>query len=121
MKNKLMALTLVALLAAPAWAEPGARLRLPQGARAGERLSQVPAEARWSAAPTKRRSHAKTGAIAGGVALGVAGGLVGIGVCDIASEGNGCSSAAPVAVFALASAAVGAGVGALVGWAIKKD
>ena len=114
----LLAVAVAVHLAAPGWAATPARLRLPPGARAGERLDRVPEAARW-ASSSQSGSMAREGAIAGAVVFGVAGALVGHQLCEIAEERQGCQQKGRLAVFTLVSAAVGAGVGALVGSAIK--
>jgi uncharacterized membrane protein YeaQ/YmgE (transglycosylase-associated protein family) len=112
-----MAAVLATLVAAPALAQ--SRLSLPAGAR-GE---SVPLEAAlaadaipgpaWGVAP--RASHAKEGALVGAVALGVAGAVVATQICRIAEEDQDCSQDMRVAAYTLISAAIGAGVGALIG------
>jgi uncharacterized membrane protein YeaQ/YmgE (transglycosylase-associated protein family) len=51
----------------------------------------------------------------GAVALGVAGAVVATQICRIAEEDQHCSQDMRVAAYALISAAIGAGVGALIG------
>ena len=116
--KKMVTVALAVLLATPAWAEGPAHLRLPEGARAGERATRLAETARWQTSPTHRRSHAKKGAVIGGVALGVAGAVAITGLCEAMSEGQGCHSPGPIAAFTLVSAAVGAGLGALIGSAV---
>jgi hypothetical protein len=110
-------LAMVLLLAAPGWADSPARLLLPPGARAGERLAAAPAGA---APPTHRRSRAREGAVVGAVVLGAGGALLGIEVCYHGEEGASCRHPQHVAAFTIVGAAVGAGLGALIGMAIKK-
>jgi hypothetical protein len=118
--KKMITVAMALLLATPAWAEGPARLRLPEGARTGERAAQIADTARWQTSPTHRRSHAKQGAVIGALALGVGGAVVGNGICQIAEESQSCGNGGMVAGFTVVSAAVGAGLGALIGLAIKK-
>jgi hypothetical protein len=117
--KKLISVAMVVLLAGTAWAEMPSRLVLPEGARAGERFARVAPGTRWQA--SSRGSHAKEGALVGAIALGILGAHAGNQLCKISEEDQACSNGTALAFFTVASAAVGAGVGALVGWAIKKD
>ena len=121
MKKTMTFALLLVWLAGPAWAAAPRRLVLPEGARAGERLARVPEAARWEATASSRRSHAREGAIVGAIALGVVGAHAGNQLCKIAEEDQACSNGTALAFFTLTSAAVGAGVGALIGWAIEKS
>jgi hypothetical protein len=118
--KKLVALAMTVLLVGPAWAETPSRLVLPEGARAGERFARVSQDARWQSS-SSRRSYAKEGALVGGISLGIAGAVAGHNLCKISEEDQACSNGTALAFFTVASAAVGAGVGALLGWAIKKS
>jgi hypothetical protein len=117
--KKLIAVLMVVLLASPAWAEMPARLVLPEGARTGERFARVGPGARWQQS-SSRGSYAKEGAVVGAIGLGILGAHAGNQLCKISEEDAACSNGAALAFFTVASAAVGAGVGALLGWAIKK-
>jgi hypothetical protein len=117
--KKLIVVVMAVLLAGPAWAETPSRLVLPEGARTGERFARVPQGARWQSA-SSRGSYAKEGALVGAIALGAFGAHAGNQLCKISEEDQACSNGTALAFFTVASAAVGAGVGALLGWAIKK-
>ncbi len=67
-----------------------------------------------------RRSKAGTGAWKGAMALGIPSCLLSINACIGASEGQGCDAWGIVAGLTLAGAAVGAGVGALIGAESKR-
>lgn len=62
-----------------------------------------------------RRTRAKRGAVIGGLALGIPSAVFWGGVCTLYSDGSGCDAWGVVAGLTLAGAAVGAGVGALIG------
>jgi hypothetical protein len=61
------------------------------------------------------RSHAGKGAWIGALALGVPSAIFWSSFCNAVSEGQGCDALDVVAGLTLAGAAVGAGVGALIG------
>jgi hypothetical protein len=62
-----------------------------------------------------RRAHAGKGAWIGALVLGIPSAIFWTGVCSAVSEGQGCDAVGVVTGLTLAGAAVGAGVGALIG------
>jgi hypothetical protein len=67
-----------------------------------------------------RGNHARTGAIVGAIALGIAGGLFGYALCGLGSDGAGCQDWEIVPALLLGGAATGVGLGALIGSAAPK-
>ena len=78
-------------------------------------LSTLGVDSVWS-----RGNRAKTGAILGAVVVGIGGAGLGYFLCQLGSDGSGCQDWEIVPLLALAGAAAGGGIGALIGSAAPR-
>lgn len=62
-----------------------------------------------------RGNRAKTGALVGALVFGAGSAMLGSVACGMASDGHGCQETEKVVAFTAAGAAVGVGLGALIG------